>query len=386
MCHKRVQLINKITVDFPKNGVKIAQISMKGVFSVNIIAFLFAFAGVAFNVFQPVISVPASGSVFTGSMYDAFVVMANYIGKNGLPGGEGAAGAILIFMVLCLVPVVAAVQGLCALFRRGRHVRMSLFLCALVDGLVAAGIYYVSPESFSSAFFTNYIMPYAQKIPFITPAVWAVCYLLASVFAVPTSKPEPLPVNNNGPLSLKKGEVINLGKGLSKLYVGLGWTIESEQYDLDASAFVLAANDRVVRDEDFIFYGNKAHDSGAVIVGPDNRGGGSGRDDDESIDVDLTKVPAYVGKIAFVVTIHEAERRGQNFGQIRSAFIRVVDMVNEREILRYDLREKFSAETAVIAGELRRDSGNSWRFEAKGEGIEGGLVAVCRKYGVNASY
>lgn len=352
----------------------------------NVIAFLFAFAGVAFNVFQPVISVPASGSVFTGSMYDAFVVMANYIDKNGLPSGEGAAGAILIFMVLCLVPVVATIQGLCALFRKGRHVRASLFLCALVDGLVATGIYYVSPESFSSAFFTNYIMPYAQKIQFITPAVWAVCYLLASVFAVPASQPEPLPSYNGKPVILTKGQKVDLTKGnprLSKLHVGLGWTLESEQYDLDASAFVLAANDKVASDRDFLFYGNKAHDSGAVIVGPDNQEGGSGKDDDESIDVDLTKVPAYASKIAFAVTIYEAEQLGQNFGQIKSAFIRVVDGANGKELLRYDLREKFSAETAVIAGELYRHSAGGWSFTAKGEGIEGGLEAVCRRFGVN---
>lgn len=354
----------------------------------NVIAFLFTFAGVAFNVFQPVISVPASGSVFTGSMYDAFVVMANYISKNGLPGGEGAAGAILVFMVLCLVPVVAAVQGVCALFRKGRHVSISLFLCALVYGLVAAGIYYVSPVSFPSAFFTDYIMPYAQRISFITPAVWAVCYLLASVFAVPASQPEPpepLPAHDGKPVILTKGQKVDLTKGkpsLSKLHVGMGWTLESEQYDLDLSAFILMANDKVAKDGDFLFYGNKANDSGAIIVGPDNRDGGSGKDDDEIIGVNLTKVPAYASKIAFVVTIHDAVQKGQNFGQIRSAFVRVVDVVNGREILRYDLQEKFSDETAVIAGELHRHSAGGWSFVAKGEGVRGGLEAVCRKFGV----
>ena len=360
----------------------------------NIIAFLFALTGVAFNVFQPVISVPASGSVFTGSMYDAFVVMVNFIGKNGLPSGEGAAGAILIFMVLCLATVIAAVQGLCALFRKGQHVSISLFLCALVYGFAAAGIYYVSTESFSSAFFTNYIMPYAQKIPFITPAVWAVCYMIASVFSLLDSQPKPLPRDNDEPLSLRKGEVVvGLGKDssngndLSKLYVGLGWTRESKQYDLDLSAFILMANGKVDSEEDFLFYKHEVHSSGAVRVGPDNQRGGNGIDDDECAKVDLSKVPPDVKAIAFAVTIYNAKNRGQNFGQISRAFIRVVDMGDnrQREIMRYNLRERFSRATAVIVGELRRDSGDNWSFEAKGEGFKGGLVEVCRKYGINAS-
>lgn len=350
----------------------------------NIVAFLFVFAGVWFNIFQPVISVPASGSVFTGSMYDAFVVMANYISRNGLPGDGVAAGAILIFMVLCLIPLVAAVQGVCVLFRKGRHVSISLFLCALVYGLVAAGIYYVSHESFSSAFITDYIMPYAQKISFFTPAIWAACYLIASVFSLSVSpKPIRIPYDLDKPISLKKNEGVDLEKRLY-FYVGLGWTLESDHCDLDVSAFILTDEKKVKENGDFLFYHNKAHKSGAVLLGPDNQEGGNGRDDNEHVDVDLSRVPDYARKIVFVVTIYDAENRGQNFGKVSNAFIRVVDMEQRKEIIRYDLPKHFSKDTAVKVGELEKNPAGNWSFRAIGKGVRGGLKAVCTEFGIDA--
>lgn len=360
----------------------------------NIIACLFAIIGAALNLFQPVISTPASGSVFTGSMYDAFVVLANHISKNGLPGGDGAVGALLIFLVLGLVPVAATIQGLCVLFRKCSHVRINLFLCAIVDGLAATGIYYISTESFSSAFFADYIIPYAQRISFITPAIWALCYFIASVFAMPIKRELEPVISGDKPVVLDKNQKVDLIKkvtpGISKLYFGLGWTVNKKgeaPFDLDASAFMITANDKVANDLDFIFYHNLQHSSGAIEHSPDDYEGGNGSDDNEWITVDLNRLPSAINKIVFTVTIYEADKRNQNFGQVPSAFVRVADYDNEKkavkmERLRYNLREKFSTETAVIIAELSRHLGG-WTFTAIGEGVNGGLEAVCQKFGVN---
>ncbi|MBQ7594691.1 MAG: TerD family protein [Synergistaceae bacterium] len=376
----------------------------------NIIAFLFAIVGAALNMFQPVINAPVSGSVFTGSMYDAFIVIANHISKNGLPGGDGAVGAMLIFMILCLVPVIAAVHGIYVLFRKSRYASLNLFLCALVDALIAAGLFYVSPESFSSTFFADYIIPYAQKISFITPAIWALCYLIASVFT-PSIKTEPGPVIidkptkpinieqgqkvNIKPVVLEKGQeisIIEVSPGISRLYFGLGWTVNERggaSFDLDASAFMITANNNAADGSDLIYYNNLRHSSGAFEHSPDDYKGGNGIDDNEWITVDLNKLPSTIKKIVFTVTIHDADKRNQNFGQVSNTFVRVADYdtetdtekkVPKREYLRYYLREKFSTETAVIIAELSRDSGR-WIFSARGEGVKGGLGAICEKFG-----
>ena len=189
-------------------------------------------------------------------------------------------------------------------------------------------------------------------------------------------------------ISLFKGQKVDLTKnnpGLSKVLVGLGWDVNKYDgqaaFDLDTAAFVLAPNGKVSSDSDFVFYNNLKHSSGAIQHMGDNRTG-IGEGDDEQIRVDLSKVPSSVDKIAFTVTIHEAEERRQNIGQVSNAYIRIMDESNGKELIRYDLGEDFSVETAVIAGELYR-SGSEWKFNAVGSGFKGGLRALCQNFGVN---
>ena len=167
--------------------------------------------------------------------------------------------------------------------------------------------------------------------------------------------------------------------------VGLGWDTNmydgGVDFDLDAAAFILGGNGKVEADSDFVFYGNLSHGSESVVhIGDNLTGEGDG--DDEQIMVDLSKVPAGVEKIAFTVTIYEAENRRQNFGQVSNAFIRIVDEAKNQELIRYDLGEDFSIETAVVVGELYKHGGE-WKFNAIGSGFQGGLAALCRNYGVN---
>ena len=189
-------------------------------------------------------------------------------------------------------------------------------------------------------------------------------------------------------ISLSKGQKVDLTKGnpgLSKLLVGLGWDVNKYDgqaaFDLDAAAFMLGANGKVLSDSDFVFYNNSKHTSGSVQHMGDNRTG-AGEGDDEVIRVDLSLVPANVEKIDFTVTIHEAEERKQNFGQVSNAFIRIVDEAKGQELIRYDLGEDFSIETAVVVGELYRNAGE-WKFNAIGSGFKGGLRALCLNFGVN---
>lgn len=189
-------------------------------------------------------------------------------------------------------------------------------------------------------------------------------------------------------VNLKKGQKVDLTKGnpgLKRVMVGLGWDINrydtGAAFDLDACAFLLGANGRVTGDGDFIFYGNATHASGSVVYGGDNRTG-EGEGDDETISVDLSAVPANIDRIAFTVSIYEAYERGQNFGQVANAYVRLVDESNGQELLRYDLEEDYSIETAVVVCELYRHNGE-WKFNAIGGGYQGGLEALCRGYGVN---
>ena len=189
-------------------------------------------------------------------------------------------------------------------------------------------------------------------------------------------------------INLSKGQKIDLTKGnpgLSKLLIGLGWDVNKYDgqfdFDLDASAFLLGANGKVINDTDFVFYNNPKHNSGSVTHTGDNRTG-EGEGDDEQILVDLSKVPANIEKIDFTVTIHEADTRKQNFGQVSNAYIRVVDQAKNQELIHYDLGEDFSVETAVVVGELYRSSGE-WKFSAIGSGFKGGLRALCLNFGVN---
>ena len=189
-------------------------------------------------------------------------------------------------------------------------------------------------------------------------------------------------------ISLKKGQKVDLTKtnpGLKEVLIGLGWDTNKydggSDFDLDSSVFMLGANGKVASDDDFVFYGNLKHKSGAVEHLGDNLTG-AGEGDDEQIKIDLSKVPAEVEKIDFTVTIYEAEERKQNFGQVENAFIRVVDATNNKELIRYDLGEDFSIETAVVIGELYRNKGE-WKFNAIGSGFSGGLASLGRNYGVN---
>ena len=189
-------------------------------------------------------------------------------------------------------------------------------------------------------------------------------------------------------VSLQKGQKVDLTKGnpgLSKIVVGLGWDTNKydggSDFDLDAAAFLLAGNGKVSSDGDFVFYNNLKHSSGSVEHLGDNLTD-EGEGDDEQIKVDLANVPASIEKIDFTVTIHEAEARKQNFGQVSNAFIRIVDETSNKELIRYDLGEDFSVETAVVVGELYRNGGE-WKFNAVGSGFSGGLAALGKNFGVN---
>lgn len=189
-------------------------------------------------------------------------------------------------------------------------------------------------------------------------------------------------------ISLQKGQKVDLTKGnpgLSKIMIGLGWDVNQydggSDFDLDAAAFLIGENGKVPSDDDFVFYGNLKHKSEAVIHQGDNLTG-EGDGDDEQILVDLGKVPANIAKITFTVTIYDADTRRQNFGQVSNSFIRVVDETTGTELIRFDLGEDFSIETAVVVGEIYRHNGE-WKFNAIGSGFSGGLAALCRQYGVN---
>ena len=188
-------------------------------------------------------------------------------------------------------------------------------------------------------------------------------------------------------VNLIKGQKVALTKdnpNLSRILVGLGWDVNKydggADFDLDASAFLLDANGKVCSDTDFIFYNNLRHPSGSVSHTGDNLTG-EGEGDDEVIRVDLSKVPADIHKIAFTVTIYDAETRRQNFGQVSNAYIHIIDEANNIELLRYDLGEDFSTETALVVGELYRHN-SEWRFSANGSGYKGGLRALCLDFGV----
>lgn len=188
-------------------------------------------------------------------------------------------------------------------------------------------------------------------------------------------------------ISLSKGQKIDLTKtnpGLTKILVGLGWDTNKydggKDFDLDASVFLLNGAGKAATEKDFIFYNNKQSENGSVVHTGDNLTG-EGDGDDEQVKVDLAAVPAGVEKIAFAITIHEAAERNQNFGQVQNAFVRIVNEASGAELIRYDLGEDFSVETAVVVGELYRHSGE-WKFNAIGSGFRDGLAGLARDYGL----
>jgi len=188
-------------------------------------------------------------------------------------------------------------------------------------------------------------------------------------------------------ISLSKGGNVNLSKeapGLNKIVVGLGWdarATDGAAFDLDASAFLVKLDGKVRSDSDFCFYNNKKVADGAVQHEGDNTTG-AGDGDDETIKVELSKIPADLDKVVFAVTIHEAETRKQNFGQVNHAYIRIINQEGGQEIARYDLSEDASVETAMVFGEIYR-IGADWKFKAVGQGFAGGLGPLASSFGVS---
>jgi tellurium resistance protein TerD len=199
-------------------------------------------------------------------------------------------------------------------------------------------------------------------------------------------------------VSLSKGANISLSKSipeLKKILIGLGWdarVTDGEEFDLDASAFLLADNGKVMVDRDFVVgFGHDIETGesllqsrcGSVEHTGDNKTGDADGDD-EAIKIDLERVPAWVKRIAICATIWDHEKRCQNFGQVSEAFMRIVNMENDNEIARFDLSEDYGTETAIIFGEIYRHSGE-WKFKAVGQGFSGGLEAMCKNFGVQVA-
>ncbi|WP_318209555.1 MULTISPECIES: TerD family protein [unclassified Streptomyces] len=187
-------------------------------------------------------------------------------------------------------------------------------------------------------------------------------------------------------VSLSKGGNVSLSKeapGLTAVVVGLGWDVRTTtgtDYDLDASALLVNESGKVASDRHFIFYNNLTSPDGSVEHTGDNLTG-QGEGDDEAIKVNLATVPAEVQKIVFPVSIHDAENRGHSFGQVRNAFIRVVNQADNAELARYDLSEDAATETAMVFGELYRN-GAEWKFRAVGQGYVSGLAGIAADFGV----
>lgn len=191
-------------------------------------------------------------------------------------------------------------------------------------------------------------------------------------------------------INLQKGQRVSLDSSMKLALVGLGWDTNrydgGADFDLDASAFLLGENGKLQRDEDFIFYNNLRSRNDAVVHTGDNLTG-DGEGDDEVIMIDFTKIPSDVKKIAICVTIHDAEARRQNFGQVSNAYIRIAKLADEFDtvgepVLRFDLEEEFSIETALVVAEIYNRNGE-WKFNAVASGYQGGLAAIIRAFGGN---
>lgn len=195
------------------------------------------------------------------------------------------------------------------------------------------------------------------------------------------------------PINLSKGQKVDLTKGnagLDNILAGLGWDTNrydgGHDFDLDASVFMLGENGKLLRDEDFIFYNNLNGRDGAVVHTGDNLTG-DGDGDDEVIIINFDKIPSEIKKLAVCVTIHDAEARRQNFGQVSNAYIRIAKLADEFDtvgepVLKFDLEEEFSIETALVVAEVYQRNGE-WKFNAVAAGYQGGLEAICRSFGAN---
>lgn len=189
-------------------------------------------------------------------------------------------------------------------------------------------------------------------------------------------------------ISLAKGQKVDLtkgNKGLKNIIVGLGWDTNKydggSEFDLDAAAFCCNGATKCTKDTDMVFYNNLKHPSGAIVHLGDNLTG-AGDGDDEQIKIDLSAVPQEIEKIDFSVTINEAEARKQNFGQVSNAYVRVINADTNEELIKYDLGEDFSIETAIVVAEIYRNNGE-WKFNAIGSGFQGGLAALCGNFGLS---
>jgi len=189
-------------------------------------------------------------------------------------------------------------------------------------------------------------------------------------------------------VSLSKGQKVDLTKtnpGLTTVIVGLGWDTNKydggNDFDLDTSVFLLGENGKVTNESDFIFYNNPQGAGGAIVHTGDNRTG-AGDGDDEQVKINLTAVPATIQRITFTITIHEADSRNQNFGQVSNSYARIFNEATGEELIRYDLGEDFSIETAIVVGELYRHNGE-WKFSAIGSGYQGGLAALATDFGLS---
>lgn len=190
-------------------------------------------------------------------------------------------------------------------------------------------------------------------------------------------------------INLSKGQKVDLTKsnpGLSKVVVGLGWDTNKydggQDFDLDSSVFLLDASGKVASEADFIFYNNTVGAAGAVEHTGDNKTG-EGEGDDEAVNIDLSAIPASIEKVTFAITIHEAEARGQNFGQVSNSYVRILNAGSNEELIRYDLGEDFSIETAIVVGELYRHN-TEWKFNAIGSGYQGGLGSLVKDFGLDS--
>lgn len=215
----------------------------------------------------------------------------------------------------------------------------------------------------------------------------------APVQPAQTAAPAPKPAGNV--VSLKKGQKVSLKKCaadagvpgvLSKIHVGLGWDVNKydggAEFDLDVFTFALKADGKVRDTGDFIFFNNPKSAEGAIALSGDNRTG-AGDGDDEAVLVDLSLLPAEITNITFAITINEAGARNQNFGMVDNSFVRILDQATGTEIMRYDLSEDYSLETALVVGEVYNHNGE-WKFKANGSGFNDGLPALCACYGIDA--
>ncbi|MEO2075363.1 MAG: TerD family protein [Bacillus sp. (in: firmicutes)] len=186
-------------------------------------------------------------------------------------------------------------------------------------------------------------------------------------------------------VTLSKGQKVDLTKshpGLQKVVVGLGWNISQlgSNFDLDASAFLLGQTGKVNSDQDFVFYNNPSGGNGSIIYSGDNRTGAGDRDD-EQIKIDLNRVPPHIHRIAFTITIHDAQVKRQSFGQVSDSYVRIFNEMTNEELIRFNLGRDFTVETAIVAAELYRHNGE-WKFNAIASGFQGGLAALCQNFGI----